>query len=77
MPGTGWRSLGGGVQEWRETPFAVGYGGGSESPEEELRELQAEVHWLREVEALVRTDLPAVEAAMGHRWDAMRELLGE
>ena len=65
------------MQEWREVPFAVGYGTGSEPPEEELRELQAEVHWLREIEALVRADLATVETALGHPWQAMRDLLGE
>jgi hypothetical protein len=65
------------VQEWREVPFAVGYGTGAEPPEELLRELQAEVHWLREIEAIVRADLPEIEAALGHPWQAMRDLLGE
>jgi hypothetical protein len=65
------------VQEWREAPFAVGYGAGPGAPEEELRELQAEVHWLRQLEALVRADLAMIETALGHRWEAMRDLLGD
>jgi hypothetical protein len=35
------------------------------------------VHWLRRVETLVRDDLAMVEAALGHPWSAMRDLLGE
>jgi hypothetical protein len=66
-----------GVQEWKEVHFAVGYGTSSEPPEELLRELQAEVTWLREVEGVVRADLPEIEAALGHPWQAMRDLLGE
>jgi hypothetical protein len=65
------------MHDWKEVAFSVGYGAGPESPEEEVRELQAEVHWLRKIEALVRADLTEVETALGHPWDAMRDLLGE
>ena len=64
------------MEDWGEAPFMVGYGGRDEA-EAELRELQAEVAWLRRVEALVREDLEAVEDALGHPWHAMRDLLGE
>jgi hypothetical protein len=64
------------VEDW-EAPFAVGYGQGPEPAEDELRELRAEVHWLRRVEALLRDDLEMVEGALGRRWEAMRDLLGD
>jgi hypothetical protein len=67
---------GGQAEDWGEAPFAVGYGQGSEAAEDELRELRAEVHWLRQVEARLRDDLDMVETALGHRWEAMRDLLG-
>jgi hypothetical protein len=65
------------VEHWGETPFSVGYGNGPDDAEAELRELRAEVHWLRRIEALLRADLETVEAALGHRWQEMRDLLGE
>jgi hypothetical protein len=68
---------GGRVEDWEEEPFAVGYGDGPDDAEGELRELRAEVLWLRRVEALVRDDLEAIERALGHPWQAMRDLLGE
>jgi hypothetical protein len=63
--------------EWGEASFAVGYEAGSDAAAEELRELAAEVHWLRRIETLVRDDLAMVETALGHPWSAMRDLLGE
>ena len=63
--------------EWNEASFVVGYETGSEAAAEQLRELTAEVHWLRRIEALVRDDLAMIEAGLGHPWSAMRDLLGE
>jgi hypothetical protein len=65
------------VEDWGEAPFTVGHGDEPTDAEAELRELRAELHWLRRVEAQVRDDLESIEAALGHRWQAMRDLLGE
>jgi hypothetical protein len=65
------------AHEWDEMPLATGWSGGDEDAVEELRELAAEVRWLRRIEAQVRDDLGRVEAALGAPWTEMRHLLGE